>query len=79
MQSGDSASFADNSKSLLTRALNKTMLCIANCWNSGVRSLHFRRFPAPLERIKKTQHSSAPPSLNRSRRNARLRPHPLNR
>ena len=31
------------------------MLCIANFWNSDVRSLHFRSFPAPLQCIAKTQ------------------------
>jgi len=40
---------------------------------------HLRSFPAPLQCIAKTQHSPPPPSLDRSRRNPRLRPHPLNR
>jgi len=79
MQSGDSDSFADYSKSLLTLALNRTMPCIANCWNFGVRSPQFRRLPGPLQCIAKIQHSPPLPRLLRSLRNPRLRPDPLNR
>jgi hypothetical protein len=79
MQSGDSVSFADNSKSLLTLTLNRTMPCIANCWNFGARSRHFRRCPVPLQCIAKIQRSPLLPPLRRSLHNPRLRPHPLNR
>jgi hypothetical protein len=79
MQSGDSASFADNWKSLLTLALNRTMHCTASCWNSGANWRHFHGLRALPKRITRKHRSPPLPPSRRSRRNPLTRLYPLNR